>query len=100
MGNAAFAHKLVYQTAVEMGHELYDVVMQDNEWYEKWKSVNPGLDAKELEDKFVKRNLKVLLPQARSTLAQLLRVSKDEALKEEVYRALVLDKTLKYGRMN
>jgi len=94
----AFAHWRVHQTAVAMGHELYEVVMHDNEWSGQWKRVNPGATAKQLEERFVQRNLKLLLPQARATLTHMLNTIPDEALKREIYDALILDATLKYGR--
>jgi hypothetical protein len=95
---SAHAHWLVRNTAVEMAHELYDTMMQDNEWYRTWKKQNPSLDREELETRFVERNLPRLLPQARATLAGMLTTSTDERLKEEIYQALILDATLVKGR--
>ena len=68
----AHAHKLIYVTACEMAHELYDTMMSDNLWYETWKKSNPGLGPRQLEARFVAKNLSVLLPQARHTLAGML----------------------------
>jgi|SRR5262245_43718880 len=95
---SAHAHKLVHATAVAMAHELYDTMMHDNEWYRIWKLQNPELGAKELEERFVAKNLSRLLPQARATLAAMLRNPGNEHLKEEIYEALVLDATLIRGR--
>lgn len=95
---SSHAHWLVRNTAVEMAHELYDTMMTDNEWYKVWKKQNPGLDKSELETRFVERNLSQLLPQARATLAGMLRTTVDERLKEEIYQALILDATLVKGR--
>lgn len=93
------AHKLVYETAVGMAHELYDVVMLDDEWWKCWKQLNPGASPKELEARFVKKNLPKLLPQARATLAGMLRTCPDEELANEIYEALLLDNTLIRGRV-
>lgn len=95
---SAHAHWLVRNTAVEMAHELYDTLMADNEWYKTWKKQNPSLDRAELETRFVEKNLAGLLPQARATLAGMLRTTMDERLKEEIYQALILDATLVKGR--
>lgn len=92
------AHWLVRNTAVQMAHELYDHLMQDNEWYAAWKKQNPNSFPKELEERFVAKNLTTLLPQARATLAGMLRTTADERLKEEIYQALILDATLVKGR--
>lgn len=95
---SSHAHYLVKETAEGMAHELYDHMMQDDKWYDFWKKKNPGLNSKQLEEVFVKRNLSILLPQARATLAQMLRGSEDGALKETIYEALLLDFTLVRGR--
>lgn len=97
---SSHAHKLVLETAVGMCHELYDTMMHDDHWYRYWKSANPGLNGVQLEKAFVKKNLDRLLPQARATMAGMLRTSNDESLKETIYEALVLDATLVRGRMN
>lgn len=95
---SSHAHFLIKETAEAMAHELYDTMMSDNRWYDYWKAQNPGLDTKQLEDAFVRRNLSRLLPQARATLAQMLRGSNDDALKETIYDALLKDATLVRGR--
>jgi len=95
---SAHAHKLVAATAEAMAHELYDTMMQDNEWYRIWKARNPEMGAKELEEEFVRKNLSRLLPQARAVLAAMLRNPGNEGLKEEIYEALVLDASLIRGR--
>lgn len=94
------AHKLVHSTAVAMAHEFYDTMMGDNEWYAQWKQLNPGISAVGLEDRFVAKNLGLLIPQARQVLAALLaptsNISPEQ--REEVYEALTLDNTLIRGR--
>lgn len=81
-----------------MAHELYDTMMSDNQWYEIWKRKNPGKNAKALEKAFVDKNMGILLPQARSVLAGMLRNSMDPKLEAEIYEALTLDATLIRGR--
>lgn len=94
----AHAHLRVRDVAVAMAHELYDTMMHDNVWYDYWKKQHPSMNARQLEDVFVRKNLGRMLPQARATLAQMLRTSSDEKMKEEIYDALVKDDTLIKGR--
>jgi hypothetical protein len=92
------AHKLIAETAVGMAHELYDTMMRDNQWYDLWKKQNPGLGAKALETRFVKKNQGKLLSAARHTLAGMLAHPIDEGLKTIIMEALMLDNTLIRGR--
>lgn len=95
----AHCHKLVAETAREMCHQLYDTMMQDNEWYKLWKQRWPKLNAKQLEGKFVAKNLTKMLPQARAALSAMLSNSSyDEKTKETIYEALLLDQELMLGR--
>lgn len=96
---SSHAHWMVRDTAVAMAHELYDTMMSDDKWYRMWKFQNPGLTAKALEQAFVDKNLGILLPQARATLAKMLRTSTDTKTQEAIYEALTLDATLVRGRM-
>lgn len=92
-------HWRVKETAVAMAHELYDHLMMSNVFYTAWKIRNPGMDAKQLEEEFVAKNLARLLPQARATLTQMLTTCQDDDLREEIYNALLLDATLVRGRV-
>ena len=92
------AHKLVAETAENMAHELYDVMMQDNEWYSVWKKCHPGLSVKGLETAFVRRNLTQLIPKARAILAAMLTGPYDDDMKDKIHEALLLDWTLIKGR--
>ena len=92
------AHKMVRETAVGMAGALYDTMMGENEWYAAWKAANPGASGEELFRRFLRKNLSKLLPQARATLAGMLATATDERLKEDIYDALLLDKTLIRGR--
>lgn len=94
----AHAHKLIYVTACEMAHELYDTMMSDNLWYETWKKSNPGLGPRQLEARFVAKNVSVLLPQARHTLAGMLgNPAVPEDQKVQISEALILDHQLRGG---
>lgn len=95
---SSHAHKLVKETAVAMAHELYDTLMQDDRWYQVWKRKTPHMTAKQREQAFIDRNLGRLLPQARATLAQMLRSTADVELQNTIYEALLLDATLVRGR--
>ena len=90
----AHAHPMIALLAHEMAHELYETMMMDNFWYGQWKSKHPGMSAKHLEFAFVRRNIEVLLPQARATLASMLATNIPEAQKEKIMDALVMDQTL------
>jgi len=96
------AHKLVVQTAVQMAHELYDVMMQDNQWWATWLAQNPGASRKAMEKRFVRRNLPLLVPQARAALARCLHPGQSSSLtepdKSRILEALVLDNQLVRGR--
>jgi len=94
----AHAHKLVYQTAVGIAHELYDNLMSVPAFYAEWKRLNPEATAKQLETRFVKRHVGKCLPQARATLTLMLRGPHDSALKEQIHEALCLDAALVRGR--
>jgi len=92
------AHKLVYETARALAHELYDTLMQDQKYYLAWKAQNPSATSKELESRFVDRNVAKCLPTARATLAMMLRGPEDTPLKQQVFEALCLDASLVRGR--
>ena len=81
-----------------MAHELYDVMMQDNEWYSVWKKCQPGMSVKGLETAFVRRNLAQLIPKARAILAAMLAGPYDDGMKDKIHEALLLDWTLIKGR--
>jgi len=98
--NQAHAHWRVRETAIAMGHQLYDHLMHDNDFNRIWKERYPDLNSKQREELFVAKNLYRLLPQARATLTQMLNMSYDDVLKEHIYEALLLDATLVRGRSN
>ena len=94
-------HELVAKTAVSIGHEIYELLMKKNEWYDEWKRQNPGVSGKTLEERFVARTYGNLIEQARATLAHMLSLpSTDPSTKERIYESLLLDKTLTRGRVS
>ena len=89
------ADELVLATAKSMAHELYDEMMKKNDWYALWKSWHePSTTAKDLELSFVRLNTPGLLAAARTVLAQMLRTTTDEALRDSIADALLRDATL------
>jgi hypothetical protein len=82
-------HKLVAETAKEMAAAVYEELAKRNEWY----ALNPSQKA------FVEATYGSLIEQARQVLANML-ASNSVPLeqKEAIFEALVLDKTLKFGR--
>lgn len=97
--NAKYAHKLVVKTAEELARATYEMVMGDNLIYAAWKTQNPDCqNGKELEAKYVAKRTSWFLEPARATLTRLLSQPIDQALKDEIEEALVLDATLRRGR--
>lgn len=91
-------HKQVAHTAVGLCYELYDTLMQDDVLYTAWKKANPDATARQLELRFVKKNVERCIPAARATLTAMMVNTTDEALKETIYEALLADNTLLRGR--
>lgn len=92
-------HKMVAETAKTMCHEVYDALMQRNDWYALWKSQHPNLSSSvALEEAFVRKNWGKYVDGARATLAGMLSSPLDETLKESIMEALMLDNTLLRGR--
>lgn len=92
------AHKLVAENANELCNIIYDNLMSNNAIRAEWKRQHPGLSEKGLRNAFLKRNIANCLPAARATLAGMLALPYDSALKDEILEALVLDKSLVAGR--
>jgi len=93
---------MVVKVAVQMAHELYDLMMQDNQWWQEWQRQNPGATRKAMERRFVNNNLSRLVPQARASLARCLHPGMSPALteadKSRIAEALILDNQLVRGR--
>lgn len=93
-----YAHKLVRDTAVSMAHELYDAMMMHDLWWKQWRDQNPGVSRHTLEQRFVNKNLPLLVPQARAALAKCLQPGQVPGMtdkqRDEVAQALILDNQL------
>ncbi len=97
----AHCHFLIKETAQGICHELFDQLMQDDMLFGLWKKRNPGLTTKQLEAKFVAKmwGKPEALQGARATLATMLNHPIDDVLKNQILDALVLDNSLKFGRV-
>lgn len=96
----AHAHKMVAETAKQMAGALYEKVMKSNVAYSEWLELNSDItDARELELRFIKLMIPKLLGEARANLASLLRTPISAELKDSIHEALVLDNTLRRGRV-
>jgi hypothetical protein len=93
-----YAHKLVRDTAVSMAHELYDAMMMHDNWWKQWQEQNPGVSRHTLEQRFVNKNLPLLVPQARAALAKCLQPGQVAGMtdkqRDEIAQALILDNQL------
>lgn len=96
--NSAHCHKLVAEVAKAAAHELFDTMMMDQVLWDLWRKRFPGMASKRLEERFVGMYWGKCIPFARATLARLLSEPIDEAQKESIMDALVLDSTLVRGR--
>jgi hypothetical protein len=94
----AFCHKLVRDVAQAIAGELYEIVMGDNDVRAEWKKQNPNLNECALVARFVAKNWGNMIPQARATMALILRDPSQSALHADIYEALCLDATLRHGR--
>ena len=92
-------HPMVQELALELAHEMYDVTMTKfPEAYASWKLSHPGATPKALEAAFVAKYYGSMVQSARATLAGMLGLPYDDAFKDRIHEALVLDHTLKLGR--
>ncbi len=92
-------HKLVASVARAAAGEYYESLMgaSDLIWKE-WKRQNPDLSPSALEKKFIAKQWPNCIEFARSTLAHMLSLSStSDAMKAEIYEALLLDKSLLVG---
>jgi hypothetical protein len=89
-GKGCHAHKMVAGVAREMAAAVYERCARNNEWFAE----NPS------QDDYVRDAWPLFLEQARATLAQMLGGQLDEELKKQIHAALILDGSLRRGRMN
>jgi len=87
-------HTLVLKTAEGLAGELYEIVMKDDLVRSSWKAKHPGRSEKALIAAFVREWTPRLLSHARSTLAGMLALPYDQAMKDEIYEALLADNSL------
>jgi len=83
--------------------ELYENVMSNNAYYEAWKKQNPGLNAKQLESRFIAKNWQKCIEIARATLVEMLkRPDIGEDMKDGIMEILEGDYELrnKIGMLN
>ena len=89
--NLKYCHQLVRDTAKAFAGEIYEEVMHHNENWEAWQAMCPDLTKEKLQSEFIKLMWPRLLDDARATLAKMLAGPIAEPLKEQIYRALILD---------
>jgi hypothetical protein len=90
---------MVRELAQELAHDLYDITMTKfPEAYSEWRRRHPGANAKQLEDAFVAKYYGSMVQSARATLAGMLSLPYDDAFKQRIHEALILDGSLKLGR--
>lgn len=94
----AHCHKMIRQVAQAAAGELYEVLMGNNQLFEEWKRQNPGLTAKQLENRFIAKHWPRCLEMARATLTLALKKGLDPGMEEAIMEALVLDSILLRGR--
>lgn len=93
--NLQYCHELVRDTAKALAGDVYEAAMMDNDNYATWKLLCNDLDDKFMQAEWIKLMWPRMIDDARATLAQLLGTSKNELLKEQIHRALILDGELR-----
>lgn len=89
--NVSYCHELVRETAKALAGEIYESAMRFNDNYDVWKRMCPDLSPEKLQAEFIKLMWPRMLGDARATLAKMLAEPIAESLKEQIYRALILD---------
>lgn len=90
-----FAHPQVKDVAEALANEYYDRIMGDNRVYASWKEACPDLTPQKAREMFIRTATPRFLDQARATLAKLLGQPGNEALKEDIAEALIMDNTVR-----
>ena len=94
----AHVHGLVVETAKELCLALYEDSMKNNTLRENWKRKHPGMSEQGLIASWLRRYIRAHIPLARATLTTMLSGPYDDAYKERIYEALLLDNSLVRGR--
>ena len=97
-GRKLHAHEAVFRQATELCASAYEALMADNDIYAAWRTSHPGFTRRHLELAFMKAFTFRFVPAARALIAARLRGPLDDAAKDALYEALLLDGTLMRGR--
>lgn len=97
-GRKLHAHTAVAEQAKELCLAAYEALMAENEIWEAWKASHPGFTRRHLELAFLRAFTFRFVPAARALMAARLQGPLDDATKDAVYEALLLDGTLMRGR--
>lgn len=92
------AHEAVYAQATELCMSAYEALMEQNEIHAAWRASHPGFKPRHLELAFLRAFTFRFVPAARAMMAARLQAPLDDAAKEAIYEALLLDGTLVRGR--
>jgi hypothetical protein len=92
------AHQAVFAQATELCLSAYEALMAENEIYAAWKAAHPGFTPRHLELAFLHTFTFRFVPAARAMMAARLQAPLDDATKDALYEALILDGTLTRGR--
>lgn len=99
--NGAHAHKLVAIHAQELAYILFNELAQDNRLFEAMKKRWPrATTTKALERAFMLSVWPRCIGASRATMAGMLNLAIDPDVKEAISEALILDRTLRKGRIN
>lgn len=94
----AAVHWLIAKTAREMAGEMFEHLMKNNGWFERFKRHRPGKTTPQLEREFVSTQWGRFTADARATLAQILQTTIDDSLKAQIMDALIKDHSIRQGR--
>ena len=97
-GRKLHAHQLVFRQAAELCMSAYEALMVENEIYAAWREAHPGFTKRHLELAFLSKFTFRFVPAARAMMAARLQGPLDDATKDALYEALLLDGTLMRGR--
>lgn len=97
-GRKLHAHESVAAQARELCLSAYEALMSDNEIFAAWRASHPGFTPRHLELAFLRAFTFRFVPAARALMAARLQAPLDDATKDAIYEALLLDGTLTRGR--
>jgi len=97
-GRKLHAHEAVANQAKELCLAAYEALMAENGIWEAWRTSHPGFSRRHLELAFMRTFMFWFVPAARAMMAARLQGPLDDATKDALYEALLLDGTLMRGR--